>query len=169
MYDDKSYDGKAKFEKLGKKGGNMLFDETLKGHLIELVWRIYFFSRRAFDLDLKKVKLTYPQFGALRALSIKENISQKELAAMLETDTTNVMVVCDSLERKKLIKRTENPRDRRENLLVLTEKGKSRFKKAMHSMEAYVGKIVGQLSKKELSVVIPVLEKLYQSIKRSAE
>ncbi|NIM91487.1 MAG: MarR family transcriptional regulator [Candidatus Aminicenantes bacterium] len=147
----------------------MLFEETLMGHMIELVWRIYFFSRRAFDLDLKKVKLTYPQFGALRALNIKENISQKQLAAMLETDTTNVMVVCDSLEKKKLIKRTSNPSDRRENLLVMTEKGKARFKKAMYSMEAYTGKIVGQLSKKELSVVIPILEKLYQSIKRSAE
>lgn len=147
----------------------MLFDETLKGHLIELVWRIYFITRKAFDFDLKKVRLTYPQFGALKALSSKDNISQKELAVILETDTTNVMVICDSLERKKLIKRTANPRDRRENLLVLTRQGKVRFKKAMEAMEAYVGKMLRKLSKNELSAVIPVLEKLYQSIKRSTE
>ena len=143
----------------------MLFEETPIGYLMELVWRIHFLSKRAMDRDLKKLGLTYPQFGTLKALSIKENISQKQLALFLETDTTNVMVICDSLEKKKLIERKANPNDRRENLIARTELGKKRFKKAMLEMEAKTGAIAGQLRASEISAVLPQLEKILDFLK----
>ncbi len=142
----------------------MLFEETLAGHVIELVWRIYFFTRKGIDHRLKELGLTYPQFGTLVALQKRENISQKRLAEALGTDTTNIMVVCDSLEKKRLIRRTSNPRDRRENLILRTEKGKNLSRDAVTVMEGYVDQIMGQLKERELSIIIPILKKLYENL-----
>lgn len=143
----------------------MLFEETPVGYIMELIWRIHFLSKRAMEQDLKKLGLTYPQFGTLKALGIKENISQKQLAVFLETDTTNVMVICDSLEKKKLIERKANPKDRRENLIVRTELGKKRMSKAMGQLETKTVAIAGQLNQKEILTVTPILEKIHESLK----
>jgi len=142
----------------------MLFEETLSGHVIELIWRVYFFARKGIDLRLKKLDLTYPQFGTLVALSKQENISQKKLALALGTDTTNVMVVCDSLEKKNLIERRADPVDRRVNLIVRTKTGKKISSEALIIMEDYVTEITGQIKKKELAVVTPILKKLYKNL-----
>ena len=142
----------------------MLFDETLAGHMIELIWRIYFLSKRVIDQNLRQLALTYPQFGTLVALSKQENISQRKLAEFFGIDTTNMMVICDSLEKKKLIQRMSNPKDRRENLIVRTERGKNLTQKAMKLMESYVGEITGQLKQKEIASAMPVLKKLHDSL-----
>ena len=142
----------------------MLFEETLPGHMIELIWRIYFLSKRVIDQNLKKVGLTYPQFGTLVALSKQENISQRKLAEFFGIDTTNMMVICDSLERKKLIRRMSNPKDRRENLIVRTERGKNLSKNAMKLMEGYVSQITGKLKPKAIASAMPLLKKLHESL-----
>ncbi len=142
----------------------MLFEETIAGHVIELIWRIYFFTRKGIDHNLKELDLTYPQFGTLVALGKKENISQKRLAEALGTDTTNVMVVCDSLEKKDLIERTSDPKDRRVNLIVRTGKGKRLTSDAMKLMEDYVGRITGRLEENELRGVLPTLKRLCENL-----
>ncbi len=142
----------------------MLFEETLAGHMIELIWRIHFLSKRVIDQNLKKLNLTYPQFGILVALSKQENISQRKLAEFFGIDTTNTMVICDSLEKKKLIQRKSNPKDRRENLIVRTERGKVLTQKAMRRMESYVIEITGKLEKKDIVSITPVLKKLHDSL-----
>jgi DNA-binding MarR family transcriptional regulator len=143
----------------------MLFEETLAGHMIELIWRIYFLSKKVIDQNLKKLNLTYPQFGTLVALSKQENISQRKLAEFFGIDTTNMMVICDSLEKKRLIQRLSNPNDRRENLIVRTEKGKKLTHKAMRLMGGYVNQVTAQLKKKEIVSAMPVLKKLHDSLK----
>lgn len=142
----------------------MLFEETPAGHMIELIWRIYFLSKRVIDKNLKKLNLTYPQFGTLVALSKQENISQRKLAEFFGIDTTNMMVICDSLEKKKLIKRKSNPKDRRENLIVRTKLGIERTQKAMKLMDGYVGQITGHLKQKEVKAAMTVLMSLHDSL-----
>ena len=139
----------------------MLFEETLAGHMIELIWRIYFLSKRVIDQNLKKMNLTYPQFGTLVALSKQENISQRRLAEVFGIDTTNMMVICDSLEKKRLIRRDSNPHDRRENLIVRTEQGKKHTQKAMKLMEGYVGRITGGLKEDDIASAMPALNDLH--------
>lgn len=142
----------------------MLFEETMAGHMIELIWRIYFLSKRVIDQNLKKMNLTYPQFGTLIALSKQENISQRRLADFFGIDTTNMMVICDSLEKKGLIRRGSNPKDRRENLIVRTEQGKKHTQKAMKLMEGYVSGITGGLKEKDIAAAMPVLKNLHDML-----
>ncbi len=75
-----------------------------------------------------------------------------------------MMVICDSLEKKKLIQRKSNPNDRRENLIVRTKQGIERSDKAMKLMEGYVSHFTGHLQQKEITAAMSVLMKLYDSL-----
>lgn len=91
---------------------------------------IYLRLRRATELNLKKLDITYPQFGVLLITWKNPNIIQKEAAQLLETDTTTIMVICDSLENKKLIQRLPSENDRRAKMLLLTAAGEDLIKRA---------------------------------------
>ncbi|KNZ69102.1 transcriptional regulator, MarR family [Thermincola ferriacetica] len=72
---------------------------------------------------LKPYEITPEQWGILNWLWEKEGISQKELSEKSFKDQPNVTRILDKLEEKGLIKRQENPDDRRAFSVFLTEKG----------------------------------------------
>jgi DNA-binding MarR family transcriptional regulator len=133
--------------------------------LYALLSGIYLKSRRLSEESLKTLRITFPQFGALLNLSFQDNITQKELSERLDTDTTTVMVVCDSLEKKGYLRRLKDPADRRVNRLVLTNGGKNVIAKAYPLMMRRYEFFANAISQRELEVIIPVLEKLYTAIK----
>lgn len=133
--------------------------------LYALLSGIYLKSRRLSEESLKTLRITFPQFGALLNLSFQDNITQKELSERLDTDTTTVMVVCDSLEKKGYLRRLKDPADRRVNRLVLTNGGKNVIAKAYPLMMRRYEFFANSISQRELEVIIPVLEKLYTAIK----
>jgi DNA-binding MarR family transcriptional regulator len=116
--------------------------------------------------SLKAFRLTFPQFGVLLRLSFQDNVTQKELSDIMDTDTTTIMVICDSLQKKGFLKRMKDPSDRRVNRLILTEKGKNILSKAYPLMMKRYEFFVNSLSQKELETITPILEKLYAAIKK---
>lgn len=133
--------------------------------LYALISGIYQKSRRLSEKTLKPLRITFPQFGALLRLSFQDNITQKELSEIMDTDTTTIMVICDSLEKKGLLKRMKDPSDRRVNRLVLTEKGNDIVSKAYPLMIKRYEFFIESISKEELEAITPILEKLYIAIK----
>ena len=109
--------------------------------------------------------MTYPQLGALMALVRKDNITQRELAELLDTDTTTAMVLCDSLEKKGWLKRKQDKTDRRANRLVLTDAGRNSCIKAMMLIQTGYEHVMSKISTDELTEILPFLEGLYQHIK----
>ncbi|MFC1488070.1 MarR family winged helix-turn-helix transcriptional regulator [Thermoproteota archaeon] len=133
--------------------------------LYALLSGIYLKSRRLSEESIKPLKITFPQFGALLNLSFQDNITQKELSQRLDTDTTTVMVICDSLEKKGYLKRLKDPTDRRVNRLVLSNEGRNVFAKAYPLMMNRYKFFADAISQKEVEVIIPLLEQLYHVIK----
>ena len=133
--------------------------------LYALISGIYQKSRRLSEESLKTLRITFPQFGVLLRLSFQDNITQKELSEIMDTDTTTIMVICDSLEKKGFLKRMKDPSDRRVNRLILTEEGKELVSKAYPLMMARYKFFVNSISRKELETITPILEKLYVAIK----
>jgi DNA-binding MarR family transcriptional regulator len=133
--------------------------------LYALISGIYQKSRRLSEKTLRPLRITFPQFGALLRLSFQDNITQKELSNIMDTDTTTIMVICDSLEKKNLLNRMKDPSDRRVNRLVLTEKGIDVVSKAYPLMMKRYEFFVESISKEELETITPILEKLYLAIK----
>ena len=134
--------------------------------LYALVSGIYQKSRRLSEESLKTLRITFPQFGVLLRLSFQDNITQKKLSDIMDTDTTTIMVICDSLQKKGFLKRMKDPSDRRVNRLILTEKGKNVVSKAYPLLMKRYELFVNSISQKELETITPILEKLYTAIKK---
>src|SRR3990170_1845666 len=105
----------------------MLSENPTGRKVFELIVGIYLKSERLAKQELKTLGVTFSQFRAMMVLSQKDNITQREFADIIETDTTTVMVICDSLEKKGWLRRVSDATDRRVNRLVLTDSGRNVF------------------------------------------
>ena len=143
----------------------MLFENEPDHRVFLLIVGIWEKSRRWSELQLRTLNMTFPQFAALTALSRKDGISQRELAEAVETDTTTVMVLCDSLEKKGWLKRVPDPGDRRVNRLVLTDSGRGVFKRAYPLVRAGYEYLLKETPPEELETAVQILERLYRNTK----
>lgn len=62
--------------------------------------------------------------------------SQRELAAFLRLDPSQVVALIDDLERRGLVAREPDPRDRRANVVSATLAGRSLYRRAQADVEA---------------------------------
>lgn len=69
-------------------------------------------------------------YGALAVIAGTDGPSQQTVAALLGTDRATVVGLVDELERRELIVRTPNPRDRRAHALRPTGAGRQLLTRA---------------------------------------
>lgn len=79
---------------------------------------------RLFDEALRPVGLTSGQFSLLNALNRPEPPPIAPVAQLLAMDRTTLTAALKPLERDGLVLVTQDPKDRRSRLLLLTEKGR---------------------------------------------
>ena len=143
---------------------NMMDESEAHWKLFAVISGIYIKSRRIAEESLKPLNVTWPQFGALFQLTQRDNITQTELAERLETDTTTVMVLCNSMEKKGWIEREKDPSDKRVNRLILTGEGKRVHNDAYPLMLAGYASFTQAISEDELTAILPILSNLYSKI-----
>ena len=125
---------------------------------------IYVKSRRITETHLKPYRMTWPQFGALFNLMEQEDVTQAQLSERLLADQNTTMVLCNSMERKKWIKRNRDPSDKRVNRIVLTEEGKQVFQEAYPLILEEYKVFTDSISEEETSIVLPILQQIYAII-----
>ena len=76
-----------------------------------------------------KNNLTISQFGVLEALYHIGPMCQKELSSKILKSTANITTVIDNLEKRKLVARIRNIKDKRFITVELTPTGKSIIEK----------------------------------------
>ncbi len=145
----------------------MLFENEPYFKLIQLVAGIHIKTRKFTERKIKSLNMTYPQLGALMALIRKDDITQRELAKLLETDTTTVMVICDSLEKRRWLVRSRDKTDRRINRLKLTDSGRDIYAQAMNLIQTGYEYVFNRTQSDELRRVLPFLEQVYKHIKEA--
>lgn len=143
----------------------MLFEKEPYFKLIQLTAGIHIRTRRFTEQRIKPLNMTYPQLGALMALVRKDDITQRELAELLETDTTTAMVLCDSLQKKGWLERKRDKADRRVNRIVLTDAGRNIHSQAISLIQGGYEYVFSKSSPDKVNEVLPILEELYQHIK----
>jgi DNA-binding MarR family transcriptional regulator len=82
-----------------------------------------------FAERLKVLELTPPDAGILRLLRVTAGLSQQELAAKLQIHPSRMVAILDHLERRELVERRANPKDRRLYSLHLTQAGGATLEK----------------------------------------
>jgi len=98
---------------------------------------------------LGKNKLTMSQFGVLEALYHVGPMYQRDLAEKILKTTGNITTVIDNLEKRKLVERQREMKDRRYFKVVLTPSGKRLIKKIFPDYAAQVEKSINRLATAE--------------------
>jgi len=80
-----------------------------------------------------------------------ENVSNGTLAKQLNISKAAVSIATKSLIKKGLIKTIQSEEDRRHFYIVLSDEGKSLYKKLLKAFQDIFNKILSTLSKEELS------------------
>ncbi len=69
-------------------------------------------------------KLTIEQFGLLVAISCeKKEVIQKDMAEIMGKDNSTILRMIDTLEKKELVRRVADLKDRRKNYIMVSKKG----------------------------------------------
>jgi len=71
------------------------------------------------------IDLSYEMLEVLKCLWEKEGLKQQDVADYVMKDKASLTLLIDNLTRRNLVKRTEDPSDRRNKLIILTEQGQA--------------------------------------------
>lgn len=77
----------------------------------------------AKELSRNDINLTPEQYLVMDVLWDAETLSQQAIADIIQKDKNSVTKFIDSLEKKGLVYRTVNKKDRRVNDIIVTEEG----------------------------------------------
>ena len=81
---------------------------------------------KALDVELRGLYgVSGGQWKIIVALSIQNSLSQRDLAERIFVDGTTLVPIIDSMEKKGLVERRADPKDRRNNKVLLTAKSES--------------------------------------------
>jgi DNA-binding MarR family transcriptional regulator len=147
----------------------MKIDDELKGHfrneyhrgLINLIYTANYVSYE-FLRTLRHYNLTEQQYNVLRVLRGFRHQAPLTIGflkeRMLDRDS-NISRIVDRLYAKGLVSRTENPKDRREKSIQITDNG-LKLLDAMFECEKNVDQLLKNLSLEEVNELNRLLDKI---------
>lgn len=123
-------------EKTRPAGTAGLRDSVLGGDLIFLLARANALTLAAANAALAEHGLKARSYSVLALAAGDVHPTQRELAEFLRLDPSQVVALVDELEKRDLVERRTDPADRRANVLVATDAGRSLFARARKSARA---------------------------------
>jgi DNA-binding MarR family transcriptional regulator len=90
--------------------------------------------------------ITGRQLAVLIAVDSQAPLSQQEVAHRLGVDRTTMVLLIDELENKRLVQRRRDPDDRRKNVVVLTDAGRTTLREASRASDEAERLFLGSLS-----------------------
>jgi len=115
-----------------------------------------------------KYIVTDVQFNILLILKEEKNgLSQQALSERLIVTKSNIVGLIDRLEKSGLVKRRQDPDDRRANCVVLTQEGRSILEKIEGDYGEEVDRIMAGLSPAEKKSIINATQKVRDYLKES--
>jgi DNA-binding MarR family transcriptional regulator len=112
--------------------------------------------------------MTGAQFDVLAQLSSHEGISQQALSEKLFVTKGNVCGLIGRMEQHNLVERRPDPKDKRANLLFLTDKGRALAEKVMPEQERFIAEKMSVLTPEEEATLRGLLRQLDRSLPSSA-
>jgi len=109
---------------------------------------------------IKEGGLTVSQFAVLEILYHKGDLRVCEIIDKILSTGGNMTVVIDNLVKGNLVKRCTDPKDRRVNLISITEEGKSLIGDIFPKHLENINEIFGNLTSEEKKNLINLLKKL---------
>lgn len=116
------------------------------------------YSIRASGHFIKAHGLSMPQFSILMQLHYRGVCGMSEVSERFEITAAAASQLVDKLVQSGLIRRQEDPQDRRAKSLELTDKGKELIHKGIEERYRWVEPLAGKLTAEESAKVAKALE-----------
>ena len=137
----------------------------------QICFRLYTATRlvvQAYTQILSELGITYPQYLVLMVLWEKDNQPVNDIAHRLLLETNTITPLLQRMEKLGIVNRKKGEKDRRQQIVSLTEKGKNMEEKAYAVVPAGMGKRLSacplkiedyQRLAQELDTIIDTLKK----------
>ena len=102
--------------------------------------------------------------AVLRAIDPGRLVSQGEIARAMNVDRTTMVALIDDLQLKGLVRRRQDPDDRRKNVVELTHAGRSTVRQAATAVERAERDFLGPLSAAEAAHFKKTLHMLLETL-----
>ena len=116
------------------------------------------------DFRENNIDITPEQLSILSFLWKKDKVTQQELCNVTFKDKPNMTRLIDSLEGKGMVKRTADPKDKRNNLIVLTAKGRRVEQQAFLVANESMHKALYNVTTEELTLGQNLLNKIFNNM-----
>jgi MarR family transcriptional regulator, organic hydroperoxide resistance regulator len=131
---------------------------------LRLIWAVDHALQRRSKSMAATLGVTGPQRLVIRIIGRFPSIHSKQLADLLHLHPSSLTPILKRLERRGLVLRWSDERDRRRWLLGLTRKGQALNRDTPGTVEAAVQRILKTTTRKDLDVTRAVLGKLARAL-----
>ena len=120
----------------------------------------YLIVRNAAQGALDQFGLRVVSLTALSLIVDNPGIAPSEIAATLEMERSNIVVIIDDLETRQLISRARSKSDRRRFALTATVRGRRARDQAAHAVARAEANALGNLSDDEKTLLMELLRRI---------
>jgi DNA-binding MarR family transcriptional regulator len=107
---------------------------------------------------LAPLRISGRECAVLIAIDDQVLQSQQEVARRMGVDRTTMVALIDDLEDKGLVERRQDPDDRRRNVVVLTDVGRTTLRQATAATRKAERRFLGSLSEEESAALKKALQ-----------
>ncbi len=143
-----------------KLGDDRISDDTLRRFLGYLMKRAFNVVQADLVDTLDEFGLRMLTYSALVLVCDNPGLSQTQLAAAMDIERPNLVVIVDELERRDLIIRNRVPTDRRLYALKPTKAGQALCAKAVAANEAHEARLFSGIDESTRATLIDVLSSI---------
>ena len=105
----------------------------------QVCFRLYTAARlvtKAYTPILTRLGITYPQYLVLMVLWEKDNLLVNDIAHRLLLETNTITPLLQRMEKQGIVVRQRGSKDKRQQIVSLTEKGKALEEQAFNTIPA---------------------------------
>jgi MarR family 2-MHQ and catechol resistance regulon transcriptional repressor len=147
--------------------GVSLNTETSRNKSIYLVIGLFQKINSQLEKSLKGFNLSLAKFNVLMIVKHqggKDGLSQVEIGKKLLVTPANITKMVDRLDKDSLLTRVSHVKDRRSNVIKITDKGSILLDEVWIKYQEQVNKLTQGLSEKELFNLNKILEQWYKDL-----
>lgn len=139
------------------------------------LWLRLFSVARLIESEVRRrlqgeFDVTLPRFDILSQIyRMPDGLMLGELSQRLMVSPGNITSIIKRLVDDGLIVRTQNPHDRRENIVRMTPVGRAKFAEMAAANERWIRELTERLSPVEVTSLMALLQKMKTSVRRSLD
>lgn len=114
-----------------------------------LILRLARASAWRLGRSLAESGLRWPDYAVLHHLEAQGPVAQRELAAALRIQPSNIVALLDDLQRRGFLRRSPDPVDRRRHRVELTPRGRAALARATKAAKSAEADLLAPLSAPE--------------------